>query len=308
MHVTAANMAALLVAYSTAFRNGLQTPPPIDFVALGAAMSVPSSTLTNAYPFNEAFRGFQEWLGDRVFQDVMAHMHEIKNRDFEMSRKVKVSVLEDDQQGLIAPWLQADGSEWPTLQYELFIEVLTNQVKTFDGKAVFADDHPAGIYSATLDNLVTDALSKTSFEAAILAAAAWKFSNDKPTRTTFTHLFFGPKLQATVFDLIDNQYVVGTAATGGTADYVGGQIMNRNFKRVTPVLVPDFIGTYDDYWVLADCSKGIKPFLLQLRKTPVFTMDTDPTQIEMSGEIRMGASGRAAAGATFPHLSYGGVL
>jgi len=308
MHVTAANMAALLVAYSTAFRNGLQTPPPIDFVALGAAMEVPSSTLTNAYPFNEAFKGFREWLGDRIFQDMMAHMHEVKNRDFEMSRKLKVSVLEDDQQGLLAPWLQSDGTEWPTLLYELCCEVLQNSHKTFDGKALFADDHPAVIYGAVLDNLVESALSKTTFEAAILASEGWTFANGKPCRTNFTHLFFGPKLESTVFDLIEAQYVVGTAATGGTADYVGGQIPNRNWKRVIPVKVPDLIGSYDDYWALCDASKGVKPMIRQLRKTPVFTMDTDPTQIEMSGEIRMGASGRAAAAPSFPHLWYGGVL
>lgn len=312
MHITAANMTALFTAYLAAFAAGLDTPPPVDFVGLGVANSFPSTTLSNAYPFNEAPEGFREWDGDRIFKDMMAHMHTVRNRDFEISRKVKKNVLDDDQHGLVAPWLQSRGTEWPILLYELLVEVLTNQHTTWEGKALIADDHLAktsgGIYGATLDNKTTSPLSVSTFETAFTTAAGWTFANGKPCRTRFTHLFYGPKNEATVFDLINNQYVVGSVATGGTADYVGGQISNRNFKKVVPVLVPDLIGDYDDYWQLQDCSKFIKAMFLQLRETPVFKMDTDPVQIEFSGEIRMGASGRAAAGCSFPHLAYGGIL
>jgi len=308
MHISAANMAALLVAYSTAFANGMQTPPPVDFVGLGVANSFPSTTLKNAYPFDEAPDGFREWEGDRIFKDIMAHMHEVENRDFEVSRKVRKTTLDDDQHGLVAPFLQGKGTEWPMLQYELLVEVLTSQHNGYSGYPLISDSHAIGYDSSGVDNKVTDALSENTFETAFTTAATWKFSNGKLCRTQFTHLLYGPKLQSNVWNLIENQYVVGTAATGGTTDYVGGQVMNEHYKRVTPVLVPDFAGTYDDYWVLLDCSKFIKPVFLQIRETPQFVMDTDPRQIEFTGEIRMGASGRAAAGCTFPHLAYGGIL
>jgi len=168
----------------------------------------------------------------------------------------------------------------------------------FDDLALFANTHAYG--ENTIDNLVTDALTKTSFEAALLAAAAYKFSNDKPCRTQFTHLLYGPKLEGVVFDLLLNQY-----AYDGT-DKV--QIQNRNFKRVQPVQIPDFIGTYDDYWVLLDCSGVFKPVLRQVRKTPVVTMTTDPEKIAEQGRVNILADGRAAAAPTLPHLAYGGIL
>ncbi len=59
-------------------------------------------------------------------------------------------------------------------------------------------------------------------------------------------------------------------------------------------------------WFLLDCSKPLKPILLQDREAPVFRMVTDPedSHVFKTGEFLMGAEARAAAGFTFWQLAH----
>lgn len=305
MLLNRANLDALYKAVITGFQAGMAQVPPVD---LGFAVTpFPSATAANLYPFFENIPGFREWVGDRQFQDLSAQLYEVPNRDFELSQALKAKHIEDDTYGVLPNLVQLAAAAWPVQLHELLVEVLTNQIKAWDGKDFFATDHKYG--KNTIANKVTDALTKASFEAAFTNAAAWKFSNNKPCRTQWTHLLYGPKLSATVWDLVSNEYVVAAAATGDTTTpKVGGAVKNRNFKRVVPVEIPDFVGDYDDYWVLLDCSKGLKPLLRQVRKTPTPLMTTNPEEIAKEGSVKVMADGRAAAAPTLFHLAYGGIL
>ncbi|MBT4815298.1 MAG: hypothetical protein HON70_06345 [Lentisphaerae bacterium] len=308
MGITEKTMAALFVALSAAFGEGLNTPPPVDLVEAGLVTEVTSTTASQQFPIEEAPEGFREWFGDREWKDIMAFLYEIKNRDFELSRKMKRKTLADDQHGVFATFLKAKGWEWPMQKYEMMIEVLQNQHNVYTGKKLFATNHSKG-YEGTLSNKSTTALSATELDVVILAASAWKFSNGKLVRPRWTHLLHGPKLRDTVNQLVVDEWVsTATATDDATTTYVAGRKGNKYHRAFVPMEIPDFVGDYDDYWALLDCSKPIKPLILQTREVPKFVMDTDPRQIEFTGEIRMGASGRAAAGASFPHLAIGGVL
>lgn len=305
MLINRANMDALFKNIVAGFQNGMAQKPPVDLSFMTS--DFPSTTAANYYPWLEAIPGFREWIGDRVFQNLRGQKFEVANRDFELSLGIPAKTLEDDTYGMFVGLTQMVAAGWPIQLYELLVEVVTNQIKAWDGLDFFATTHKYG--KNTISNKVTDALSKTSFEAAFTAAAAYKFSNGKPCRTQFTHLLYGQKLEGTVYDLINNQYVVGALATGDTTTpYVGGNIQNRNYKKVQAVQIPDFVGDYDDYWVLLDCSGIMKPVLRQTRKTPVVTMTTDPERIAEQGEVKVMADGRAAAAPTFFHLAYAGIL
>jgi phage major head subunit gpT-like protein len=84
-------------------------------------------------------------------------------------------------------------------------------------------------------------------------------------------------------------------------------VPNPNFRRVQRVEIPDYAGTYDDYWMLLDCSGIVKPVCRQIRQVPVPRMNDD-ADIEESGEMKWMSSGRLSASPTFPHLFYGGRL
>lgn len=295
MDINRSNLEALFKQIVAGFQAGMDQKPPVDLSFLTSPFS--SGTAANYYPWIEKIPGFREWIGPREFNNLKGHKFEVNNRPFELSLAMKDSEIQDDTYGLYVNLTQQVAAQWPVLKYDLVIEVLANLVNGWDGKKFFADDHAYG--DNTIDNLTTNALTKANFEAALLAASAWKFSDGKPCRTQFTHLLFGPKLEGVVFDLLLNQY------TYDGTDKV--QIGNRNYKRVTPVQIPDFIGDYDDYWMLVDASQGIKPVLFQTRKTPSVLMDTDPVHVALQGEVKILADGRAAAAPTFFHLAYGSI-
>ena len=294
MDINAANLTALQKSYSTAFQQGLSFVPPvsIDFLF----RDFPSTTAANFYAWMEQIPGFREWVGDRVFKNVRGQKFEILNRDWEDSVSMARNEIEDDQYGVYTPLVQMMGEAWTLKKYQLVIAVLTGNPLCFTGKAIFADDHPYG--DNTVDNVVTSALTEATFNAAILAAAGWKFSNDELCRTRFTHLLHGPKLHEAAFHIVDAQFHV----SGGV------QIDNPNYKRVQRIELEDLSGDQDDYWYLIDASKPIKAVARQIRREASPLMDTRVEEVMRTGKFDVMADGRAAAGPTFPHLVYGGIL
>jgi len=294
MDINAANLTALQKSYNTAFQQGLSFVPPVsvDFLF----RDFPSTTAANFYAWMEQIPGFREWVGDRVFKNVRGQKFEILNRDWEDSVSMARNEIEDDQYGVYTPLVQMMGEAWTLKKYQLIIAVLTGNPLCFTGKSIFADDHPYG--DNTVDNVVTSALSEATFNAAFLAGSGWKFSNGELCRTRFTHLVHGPKLHETAFHIVDAQFHV----SGGV------QIDNPNYKRVQRVELEDLAGDFDDYWYLVDASKPIKAVARQIRREAAPLMDTRVEEVMRTGKFDVMADGRAAAGPTFPHLVYAGIL
>jgi len=298
MDINRANLESMFKMFNTAWKDGIGWDMPVDISFMFTHFN--STTTSNFYAWLENIPGFREWVGDRVFKNVRGNKFELTNRDFEDSVAMGRNEILDDQFGLYASLVTQMAAAWKLLKdYQIVIDVITGNDAVFTGSALLADDHAYG--DNTIDNLVTTALSETTFNAAFLAAAGWKFANGEYCRTQFTHLLHGPKLRSTAFDLVDNKYVVADGTAGGTKD-------NPNYKRVERVEIPDFVGDYDDYWLLVDCRKPIKPFARQLRQEAKPLMDTDPATVMRTGRIDYMADGRVAACGTFPHLMYGGRL
>jgi phage major head subunit gpT-like protein len=294
MDINAANLASLQKTFNTAFQQGLGFVPPADLSFL--FRDFPSSTAANFYAWLDRIPGFREWVGARVFNNVRGQKFEVLNRDWEDSVSMGKNEIRDDLYGVYAPLVQMMGEAWSEKKYELPIAVLTGNPLSFTGKAFFADDHAYG--DNTIDNLVADALSVTSFNAAFATAAAWKFSNGQLCKTRWTHLVHGPKLHATAFGIVDAQFIVSGSS----------QVDNPNYKRVTRVELPDLTGDYDDYWYLVDGSRPIKAISRQIREEASPLMDTRVEEVERTGQFDVMASGRAAAAPTFPHLAYAAIL
>lgn len=294
MDINSANLAALAKSYSTAFQQGLSfvPPVPIDFLF----RDFPSTTAANFYAWLDQIPGFREWVGDRQFKNVRGQKFEIVNRDWEDSVSMGKNEIDDDQYGVYTPLVQMMAEAWTLKKYQLVLSILTGNVTCFTGKAFFAENHAYG--DNTITNVVTDALSETSFNAAFTAASGWKFSNGELCRTRFTHLVHGPKLHATAFAIVDAE----TRVSGNS------QVANPNFKRCARVELEDLGGDFDDYWFLVDASKPIKPVARQIRKEASPLMDTRVEEVMRTGRFDIMADGRAAAGPTFPHIVYGGIL
>lgn len=294
MDINRANLDALFATYSTAWNEGLagNHVPDFGFVA----SEFPSATASNLYAWIDKVPGFRKWVGDRVFQNVGSQRFEVVNEAYEDSIRLSVNDIEDDQYGVYTPIVRLMAFAWLELKRDQVVKVFTENRETFTGQGLISDSHSYG--DQTLDNKTTDALSKTSFEAAFTAAAAWQFSNGALVKPRFTHLVVGEKLRGTAWELVK----AVTIDDGGVA------VSNPNQNRVELVVWPELTGATDDYWFLVDASKPVKPVALQIRKEAAPLMDTDPATVERHGYVDFLASGRLAAAPTFPHLVYGGIL
>lgn len=295
MDINRANIDSLFRMITTAWQQGLQWQPPIDLSFLFSDFT--STTAANDYAWLDFSPKFREWLGDRVFQNLRSQKFTLKNRDFEKSDRMPSKDIEDDQYGVYMPRFTMYGAAWQQLKYDVVIEVLTTNPTCYTGKAFFAADHPYG--DNTVANLTANALSKTNFEAALLATAAWKFANGALIRPRWTHLLHGPKLQSTAFGIVEARQI---------SDGSGNLVDNPNYGRCKRVEVPDLVDAYDDYWFLVDGSAPVKAIARQIRKVPTPLADTDPANVERTGNLDVMASGRGAAGPAFPHMIYAGIL
>lgn len=290
MIINAENLQALEQTIITAWKEGLNSVPTLDLSFMTTPF--PSTGAMNLYPFIEDLGQWREWLGERVWNNLKASKFQVTNRDFEKSYKLPKKDIDDDQYAVFPAMVQLAAAGWPHLKNTIRMDVITGNAETFTGKALLADDHAYG--DNTIDNLVADALSQNSFEAAFLAASSWKFANNLPTNTRFTHLLVGEKLRGTALELVADK-----TTTGG---------FNRNAGRVAVLVVDEFSGSYDDYWLLADNSKPLKPLLLQTRQEAEITVLSALEFVKEHNEIKVMADGRLAAAPTFPHLVYGGRL
>ena len=296
MDINLANLTALRQTYTLAFQEGLAVQPLVDISFF--VRTFPSATAANFYAWVDRVAKFRQWLGPRNFENVRGNKFIVPNLEWEDSVSLTKQEIRDDQYGVYGPLTQMMGEAWTLLKYEWPLGVLTGNPLCFTGKNIFAVDHKYGDH--TIANLVADALSKTSFEAAFTAATGYYFSNGELCRTRWTHLVHGPALHATAFGIVDAQFI---AAAG-----VSTPIDNPNYKRVTRVEVPDLGGAFANYWFLLDCSRPVKPVALQVREEAAPLMDVRPEQVERSGQFDIMASGSLNASPTFPHLMYGGIL
>lgn len=290
MIINAENMTALEQTINGAFARGLATVPNLNIDY--ATTMFPSSGAMNLYPFMEDLGQWREWLGERVWNSLKYSDFTVLNRDWEKSYRLPKKRIDDNQYSTFPSMLELAAAGWPQLKIDQRVAVITGNAVGFDTKAIFANDHAFG--DNAIDNLVGDALALASFEAAFLAASAWKFANGESCGTTFTHLWVGEKLRGTALELVADK-----TTTGG---------FNRNAGRVKVEVIPQFSGAYDDYWALLDCSKPIKPIMLQMRQEAEIVVDALPEHVKKTGNLDVMADGRMTAAPTFFHLMYAGIL
>ena len=300
-------MDALFTGFKRNFEKGLES---VSTEYLSYSTVVPSNTSIETYPFLEKFGGMSEWLTDRQIKNVASKKLELKNRKFEDTVALRREDVEDDQYGIYAPVMQEMGFAAANLWGELAVEALySGAVDTWiDDKTFFATDHAYG--SNTINNKTTSALSSSTYAAARLAMLSYKGHNDRALKVLPNLLIVGPALEATAFDILQQELVIDSAATGGTTDYVGGAIRNRWRGTAKYIVLPELTGTYANYWFMCDVSRPLKPVVVQQRMMPKLTKKDNETDDNVFDEdvYKYGTRARGAAVLTMPHLIYGGIV
>ena len=143
MIVNQQNLAILNQAFSAAFAGGLASAAPMWSQA---ATLVPSTTSEQKYGWLGKITKFREWIGERQYQNLVAHDYAIKNKTFENTVSVVRDEIEDDQYGVYKPvfeQLSQDAAQHPD---EMVFGLLNAAFTTpcYDGQYFFDTDHPVG--------------------------------------------------------------------------------------------------------------------------------------------------------------------
>jgi len=268
--------------------------PGVDLSML--AQQVPSAGRSNLYPWLDLnYRGWKKWEGARVVKTGSASKYELVNAPYEDTFFIPVSDIEDDNAGampLFGDMIGKIATGWQELVYGWQIKGLVENQAAFDGVPIIGEHKiTVGKKEVSIVNKAAAALSATTFSAAFAAAAGWKDPDGMPCRTLFTHVFFGPAMHDSVYDIVKVQQISGTT--------------NKNYNRVQCVETDLLSGDDANKVILADCSKQIKPTIVQVRKPGEVIMTKDPEKVLDAGGAKVLGYGRGAYGVTLPTLVYG---
>ena len=108
MDINRAILEQFYFSVSAAFMDGLGTA---ESQYEKIAMTVPSSTKENVYPWLGTLPSMQKWAGDRIIRNLKAHKYSIENEKFEMTIAVKRDDIEDDQVGIYGPMFRDMGAQ-----------------------------------------------------------------------------------------------------------------------------------------------------------------------------------------------------
>ena len=297
MDINNKSLQALEESIQAKWTKAFNAPPQNQLNVLATRYT--STTASNNYAFLEALGSWSEWHGARQFKDIASDDYKVINRTFESSIKMPKEQLEDDQAGMYMDIVPSMSAGWFKKQQALIMAVLTSNPLAYDGKALFATDRAYG--DSTINNTTSGALTATTFEAAYVAMQSYTDHDGEPLATMPDTLVVGPSLAKTADDILGNRYI-------GDGETSAVQIMNYyNSLGVRLVVSPYLIGTYKNYWYLADTTDVVKGVLLQIRRNPMPTL-SNAQEVERSNTVDFMASGRMAAGPAVPHKIYGGLV
>ena len=143
MIINEQSLSLLTQAVNASFLMGLARAAP-TFESL--AMTVPSMTAENVYPYLRDLGSIREWVGDRVIQNLAKGDFRITNKDFEETHGIPRKSVEDDQFGLYNKLYEQLGQNVSDFPDKTVYAYLRTGFTTLgpDGQYFFDVDHPVG--------------------------------------------------------------------------------------------------------------------------------------------------------------------
>lgn len=141
MIINSANLDAIRVGFSTAYRRGLGQAA----TAYGRiATTVPSTTRENKYGWLGKLPNMREWVGPRVVHGLAEHDYAIRNKSYELTISVDRDDIRDDNLGVYEPLFVEMGESVAAHPDLLVFGALKDGFTTecYDGQPFFDADHP----------------------------------------------------------------------------------------------------------------------------------------------------------------------
>lgn len=265
----------------------------------------------------EAMPVVREWVGSKVFQAIRASSLSATVKKYEKSFAIDRLDLAADKLGMIGRrinmFMSDAGQICDKICFDTLVSNSGNGPTCYDGKALFATDHPRSAGS-TWANKTTTALSFSQHDTIMQAGAGLRDDNGEPMRIAYDTLIVGPKNFKIASEItqsterlaaVDNSGAEsGTRVAAATIPNVfgGGQL--------TLVVDPRLVGTYDDYYYYLDSRRGPKPLVMfEFRSPEAIAQDSMDSEGRFTlDQLRYSVECDAVATAGSPHVAYAGIL
>jgi len=252
------------------------------------------------YPWLGAVPKMREWTDERVPKGLREHNFTVPNRDWEASIAVDRNAIDDEQYGQISIRVKELTVEAARFFDELIFTLLPEGINTsgsagslyenkavscYDGKAYFATNHSEG-NSGTQSNRGSTSLAAPALQAAITAMRKFKDDEGKPSHVKPNILVTSPDLEWSALEILNSATFASTTAATSAINTLKGRLQ---------LVTNDYL-TDTNNWYLFDTTRPVKPILLQMRKTPVFSDLTSNTESAfMRKKMYFGVDWRGAA-------------
>lgn len=293
---------AIFTGLKTIFNKTL-TAQPGTWQA--TAMEVQSTGSGEDYAWLSRFPKMRKWVGEKFVKVLEAGKYYKKNEDWETTIAVDRNDIEDDRLGIYNAQAMGAGEAAGELR-DIIVDDLKNGAfanTCMDGQYFYDTDHPLknsdGVASS-VSNKATAVLSAASraaadagYGAARTAIQKYTDSEGMPLRLIPDTLEVPPALEATARQLLEKD------------EFADGS--KNPYQNTAKVLVNPGL-TSDTAWFLHVTSKqSVKPFIIQMRKAPVFVSQTDMNADDVFNkrEYKYGAEARATGLYGFWQLSFG---
>lgn len=305
MIVTQAVLDALRVTFDASFKEAY-SQAPVFFDKL--ATQVASAGSKNVYGWMAHQTKFREWIGPRQAQALAEHKFEVANRKFELTLEVDRVAIEDDTlqvySSMLVPELGMAAAKFPD---QLLKTILQSNPTGFDGKALFATDHP--VYDAggsTYSNLYASgkALTADNFNTVWSDMSAFKGEDGEPLGLIPDLLIVPPQLRRVATEIVGATGVVKIVQNVAATENVASAAIDNVMQGWCDVLVIPELANQATQWYVACTKRPIKPFVYQVRSPLETVMRTNPDDPKVfdQDQFTYGCRMRAEMAPTLPFL------
>lgn len=147
----------------------------------------------------------------------------------------------------------------------------------YDGQFFFSASHAEGVSGVQSNLMAGVSLSDTALEQAHTAMTSFLDDKGKPFHAVPDTLVVGPLLERRAWNLVKQDVVVSPVGSGTVGAGAQASTNYRNFFNGRyNVVVNPYITNYN--WFLLDCSREIRPIVIQSRSDVPITLETDMDQ------------------------------
>lgn len=283
---------ALYMGYSAAFNKGFHDTE-VNYTKI--AMTVPSVARETTYAWMGQIPNMREWIGEREIQSLSAHDYTIKNRNFELTTRIPVNDIADDQYGVYTPLMSEMGLSAKKHPDFLTFELLGKgfSEKCYDGATFFSDKHSMDKDSKTMQsNMGTKKLSAAAYAEARAQMMTIKGEKGKSLNIVPDLLVVAPQNEAIARELLFADLIAGSS--------------NVN-KNTCDLLVAPELSDYASQWYLFCTKRYIKPFVFQEREKPKLVCKNKESDdnVFFMDEVLYGIKARYNVGFGLWQLAYG---